>query len=240
MYIHICRASDRAQQAWVSCPSYLRYCICIKHTLARSLTHTPHTPCPLLSLTPHMLSHIYAAESVSEAVVCVCERETQKMRVCECECHTYESCHTYEWVMSHIWMSHVTHMHESCHTYAWVTSHIWMTEKMRVCECECHTYELCHTHEWVMSHTWVSHVTHMSESCHTYAWVTSHIRMTEKMRVCECEWVYTYRYKYVCSYVENTYIQNKSTTILGIPWHKQMHSRDSINNSINKCILGIP
>jgi len=43
-----------------------------------------------------------------------------------------------EWVMSHTWMSHVTHMNESCHT-----------------------------HEWVMSHTWMSHVTHMNESCHT-------------------------------------------------------------------------
>jgi len=28
-----------------------------------------------------------------------------------------ESCHTYEWVMSHVWMSHVTRMNESCHTY---------------------------------------------------------------------------------------------------------------------------
>jgi len=27
-----------------------------------------------------------------------------------------ESCHTYEWVMSHIWMSHVTHMKKSCRT----------------------------------------------------------------------------------------------------------------------------
>ena len=36
-----------------------------------------------------------------------------------------ESCHTYEWVMSHIWMSHVTHMNESRHTYEWVMSHIW-------------------------------------------------------------------------------------------------------------------
>jgi len=26
-------------------------------------------------------------------------------------------CHVYEWVMSHIWMSHVTHMNESCHTH---------------------------------------------------------------------------------------------------------------------------
>jgi len=50
-----------------------------------------------------------------------------------------ESCHTYEWVMSHIWVGHVTHMNESCHTY-----------------------------EWVMSHIWVGHVTHMNESCHTY------------------------------------------------------------------------
>jgi len=43
----------------------------------------------------------------------------------------------YEWVMSHIWMSHVTHMNGSCH-------------------------ESCHTCEWVMSHMWMSHVTHMN------------------------------------------------------------------------------
>jgi len=48
------------------------------------------------------------------------------------------SWHTYEWIMSHIWMSHVTHMNESCRTY-----------------------------EWVMLHIWMRHVTHMSESCHT-------------------------------------------------------------------------
>jgi len=29
-----------------------------------------------------------------------------------------KSCHTYEWVMSHIWLSHVTHMNESCHIYS--------------------------------------------------------------------------------------------------------------------------
>ena len=37
------------------------------------------------------------------------------------------SCHTCGWVMSHIWMSHVTHMKESYHTYEWVMSHIWMS-----------------------------------------------------------------------------------------------------------------
>ena len=59
-------------------------------------------------------------------------------------CRTYdvsdmnEACHTYGWVMSHIWMSHVTHINESCHTY-----------------------------EWVMSHPWMSRVAHNNESCHT-------------------------------------------------------------------------
>jgi len=43
------------------------------------------------------------------------------------------------WVISHIWMSHVTRMNKSCHTY-----------------------------EWGMSPKWIRHVTHMNESCHTY------------------------------------------------------------------------
>jgi len=62
-----------------------------------------------------------------------------------------ESRHVCEWVMSHMWMSHVTHMTESCRTYA---------------------NESCHTCEWVMSNMWISHVTHlmshvthMNESC---------------------------------------------------------------------------
>jgi len=61
----------------------------------------------------------------------------------------YMSCHTYAWVMSHTWMSHVTHMHEPCLA-----------------------------HNWVMSHICMSHVSHMSESSHIYAWVMSHIRMS--------------------------------------------------------------
>jgi len=36
----------------------------------------------------------------------------------------HTACHTYEFVMSHMWMRHVTHMKESCHTYEWVMSHI--------------------------------------------------------------------------------------------------------------------
>ena len=33
----------------------------------------------------------------------------------------------YQWVMSYIWMSHVTNMHESCHIYERVMSLIWIS-----------------------------------------------------------------------------------------------------------------
>jgi len=59
-------------------------------------------------------------------------------------CVKSESCLWYEWIMSHIWMSHVSDMNESCHTY-----------------------------EWVMSHIWMSHVSHMNESCRSCEWVKS-------------------------------------------------------------------
>ena len=36
--------------------------------------------------------------------------------------HMDESCHTYEWVMSHIWMSHVTYTQKNLHTYIYVCS----------------------------------------------------------------------------------------------------------------------
>jgi len=42
-----------------------------------------------------------------------------------CECSGIDVwCHIYEWVMSRIWMSHVTYMNESCHIYERVMSHI--------------------------------------------------------------------------------------------------------------------
>ena len=67
------------------------------------------------------------------------------------------SCHTYEWVMSHIWIRHVTPKDEVCHTYEWVMSHIRMSHVT-------HMNESCHTCEWVMSHIWTSHVTHTKDA----------------------------------------------------------------------------
>ena len=72
-----------------------------------------------------------------------------------------ELCHTCEGVMSHMWMSHVTHMNESCHTY-----------------------------EWVMSHIWMSHVTHMNESCHTYEWGMPPMSQICVRYVNESHWLY--------------------------------------------------
>ena len=109
-------------------------------------------------------------------------------------CHTYVSCMnesrlTYEWVMSHIWMSHVTHINESCLMCEWVMSHVWMSHVPR-------TNESCHTHDVAWSHTcstsqWshpLTHlhypfflilslacVSHMNESCPMYEWVMSHV-----------------------------------------------------------------
>jgi len=61
-----------------------------------------------------------------------------------------QSCHTYEWVVSHTWMSHVTHMNESYHIYD-------------------------HTYECVTPHKRMSHATYtrtasnlMNESCHIW------------------------------------------------------------------------
>ena len=118
-----------------------------------------------------------------------------------------KSYHTYVWVMSHVWMSHVTCMNESrlmecvaCHTYEWVmrvtptneSCVAWRRISSRI------RIRISHvTHEWDMSHVWMSHVSqdvccqgeivvaHMNESCHTYEWVMSHIRMSHVVHMIE-------------------------------------------------------
>ena len=78
--------------------------------------------------------------------------------------------YTYEWVMSHIWMSHVTHMNESCHT---------------------HMNESCHTCEWVMSHIWMSHALTSSIRTHTRTHTHVHTHTHDRLwrRICQsCVW----------------------------------------------------
>jgi len=76
-----------------------------------------------------------------------------------------------DWVVSLIWMSHVSHMNESCFAYEWVMSLIWMSHVS-------HMNESCLAYEWVMSLIWMSHVSHMNESCLAYEWVMSLIWMS--------------------------------------------------------------
>ena len=81
--------------------------------------------------------------------------------------HVLSVCDTHPWVMSNMWIRHVTHMNVSCHTYAWVRSHMWRRHVMQM-------HESCDTLKGVMPHRWISHVTHVHESCHPYEWVMSH------------------------------------------------------------------
>jgi len=72
------------------------------------------------------------------------------------------------WVMSRVWMSHVTRINASWHTYECVMAHIWMRHVA-------HMSASWHTYECVMSHIWMRHVAHINDSRHIYEWVTSQV-----------------------------------------------------------------
>ena len=84
-----------------------------------------------------------------------------------------EARHTFEWVMSHIWMSHVTHMKEACHTYEWGMSHRVMSHEScvmsRSITLSRHVTQLSLSHSLVksciMSHIQIIPATHMNEKC---------------------------------------------------------------------------
>jgi len=90
-----------------------------------------------------------------------------------------ESCHIHEWVMSHTWMSHVTHMNESCHIH----------------ERFVHASDLNLNHDsfniWHDSFiyaTWLIHVCDMTRSCmwhDSFIYVTLLI-FTHSKRICAC------------------------------------------------------
>ena len=156
---------------WGMSPSCLSHnaCICVTwliHIWNMTHSYVGHDSCTCVPWLIHMCDMTHS-----------CAWHDSSMCVTELSCHTYEwvmlyiyrrtfslTCPPiwYEWVMSHIWMSHVTHMNESCHTREWVMSHIRMSHVT-------HMNESCNTLEWVMSHVWMSNITHMSKSYHTHA-----------------------------------------------------------------------
>jgi len=76
--------------------------------------------------------------------------------------HMDESCRTYGWVMSHIWISYITHMEQSWHTECWIFE--WSAGCMSMRQVT-HVNESCDTLESVTSHILISHVI-QTESCH--------------------------------------------------------------------------
>jgi len=103
-----------------------------------------------------------------------------------------------KWVISHIWIRHVTHMSESRDI---CSRHVTHTNPS--CHTRTNSQHPNHTPEWVMSHVWIRvtsliwirHVTNMTASRHTYTgsrsrththeWVMSHvwIRVTSLIRM---------------------------------------------------------
>ena len=83
---------------------------------------------------------------------------------------------THNWVMSHIYISHVTHMSETCFMY-----------------------------EWIMSRKWISHISHTCESWYTPRTnvrllnVSWHVYMNIYITYIS---IYIYTYIYMCIYRE--------------------------------------
>ena len=88
------------------------------------------------------------------------------------------------WVMSHVWMRHVTHVNEACHTCKWGMSHKRMGHVSYEGDVSRHVTSRAHACAmsanramsglwWLMSHVWMRHVTHVNEAYHTYEWDVS-------------------------------------------------------------------
>ena len=126
-------------------------------------------------------------------------------------CHTYEdSCHTYDWVMSHIWMSHVTRMNESCHTHPELQN----SRKSQSLGLVIHMKDSCHTYELVRSHICMSHVTRMNESCHTHPELQNLRKSqstTEKASIGKSRWLINnsrHMYEWVMTNIWTSHVTN--------------------------------
>ena len=87
-----------------------------------------------------------------------------------------ESRPAYEWVMSQIWMCHITHTNKPSHKHEWVMSQINRPNALILrLGNNTHMDESRPTYGWVMSQMKMRYITHTNESCHTYEWVMSHI-----------------------------------------------------------------
>jgi len=144
---------------------WLQHTATMTATYCNTLQRTDNVRTKMLMLT--MFGSLGFSYATCTHTVCV--------RVCVCVCDvcmshgTYvnESCHANEWVVSHIWMNHVTHMKIAWNS--WVLICHMCTYCACACACVCHIWMSHATNVNESGHTWkMSHVTHINESCHTY------------------------------------------------------------------------
>ena len=125
-----------------------------------------------------------------------------------------ESCHTCGWVMSHIWMSHVTRVDESCHTCGWVMSHVGIRHinesRPYLWQVSCLTHvggmSLIYMRMHDMTYSYVCHdsficvpwLIHMCDMTHSYVWhesdlyVDTHMQLHVSLQLpvhASCAWV---------------------------------------------------
>jgi len=101
-------------------------------------------------------------------------------RTCTCACHYWK------WVISLWRIQCVTNVVESRRTWCFIShiwglmSHKWMShvthDLFHFVNKACQTCGSVMSHRW-MSHVWMNHVTHLNESCHAWKWVMSHMGM---------------------------------------------------------------
>jgi len=91
-------------------------------------------------------------------------------------------CHTYTSVLSHMWISHVSHMNQSCLIYELAMSRIWVSHVEHnnlyylISHLRKRTHSsrptlmshVCHTCGLDMSHIWISHISYTSWPCQIY------------------------------------------------------------------------
>jgi len=152
-------------------------------------------------VTDSYVRHLYA-------ICATCLRMSGSCRISMSHVTTNESCHTYERVMSHTWMSHVTHMNESCQIYKWVISHIWM-----------------------------SHVTHTNESSHTYEWVVSQVCSLSSfcLCVCVCVCVGGCVHEFVRTKQESHHVEMRHLAYEWVMSHMWMRHVTHVNETCHKC-----
>jgi len=154
---------------------------------------------------------------------------------CSCEwvmgTHMNASWHTYKWVMSYMWVSHVTQeaavrANKSCHTYGYVTPHTWMSHITQEAAVRSVAPLLC---EWVFAHIWVSPVTHTNDSSLTWR---SHV--THTMHPCVThEWVMS-RTKWLFVWWVIAHIWMSHGTHMIDSWH----TSEWVRAHIYECVMG--